>query len=203
MGRKDRRSRGRSGGSDDDLSLSGILDRFTSIDEKVDDLTGEVKELAETNRAIAEVLSGMGGSEVSLPSSNDLPLVADAVIQPALADGVTEPNDYDGNTETVDLEIPRDGYISQVYLSFPAGANQSIGVGLVGRDQESLIPYGPAGVNYVALDDKTVEFSLDYDVDDDESVTFRFINQRVAQSQGDVDDLTAYASGIVVVTEEV
>lgn len=184
-------------------SLSALLDRFTTVDEKLEETNDALRTVVRTNQAIAQALSSLAGEDVDIPSQNDLPLVADAVIQPQLADGVTEPGDYDGNTEAADLNIPRDGVISQVFLSFPAGANQSIGVGLLGRDEEALIPYGPSGVRYVALDDKTVDFNLDYDVDKGESVTARFINERVAETEQEIDELTAYASAIVVVTEEV
>jgi hypothetical protein len=140
---------------------------------------------------------------LDLPSRNDLPLVADAVIEPALADGVTEPSDYDGNTASETLIMPRDGYISEVVLVFPAGANQSVGIGVDGVNDESLVPFGPAGVNYIALDDQSIDFSLDYDVNNDEEIEVRFINSRVAETQDEIDTLSAYASALITVSEEV
>ena len=125
------------------------------------------------------------------------------MIQPALADGVTEPADYDGNTEEVDLNMPVDGTVSRATLAFPSGANQSIGIGVDGVNQESLVPFGPSGTNYIALDDTTSEFDLDYEVQNNETIKVRFINARVAETEAEIDDLTAYASGIIVVTEEV
>lgn len=199
MGRRSRGSGGEAAG--DSIDASALLDRFTTVDDKLQETTDALQSVIQTNAAIAEVLGSISGQEVDVPSRNDLPLVADAVIQPNIADGVAEPGDYSGNTETVDLNIPRDGKLSSVVLSFPSGANQSIGIGVLGRDGEALVPYGPRDVKYVALDDKTITFDLDYDVDKGETVTVRFINQRVARSESAISDLTAYANSIVVVTE--
>lgn len=205
MGRNNRRSnRGRAPSSGNDTGDDEpFIDRYTGVDEQLEVLINEMRDLGRTNAELATAIAGLSGTELELPERNDLPLVADAVIEPQVSDDVSPPSEYDGNTETVDLSIPTDGTVSQVYLSFPAGANQSIGIGIVGTSQESLVPFGPSGVKYVALDDKTVEFSFDYAVSDDETVTARFINERVAETADEIEDLTAYASAIVVVTEEV
>jgi len=205
MGDRSRRTRRDSadpsgGGSE---SLSALLDRFTTVDDKLEDTNDALQSVVRTNKAVAEALSALSGVELDLPSRNDLPLVADAVIEPSLADGVSEPNDYGGNTDSETLVMPRDGYISEIVLVFPAGANQSVGIGVDGVNDESLVPFGPAGVNYIALDDESIDFSLDYDVNNDEEIEVRFINSRVATSQEDIADLTAYASALVTVSEEV
>jgi hypothetical protein len=205
MGDRSRRTRRDSGGSGGggSESLSALLDRFTTVDDKLEDTNDALQSVVRTNKAVAEALSALSGVELDLPSRNDLPLVADAVIEPSLADGVSEPSDYGGNTASETLIMPRDGYISEIVLVFPAGANQSVGIGVDGVNDESLVPFGPAGVNYIALDDESIDFSLDYDVNNDEEIEVRFINSRVATSQEDIADLTAYASALVTVSEEV
>ena len=180
-----------------------FLDQFTDVDEQLQAVVDQLEAVGRTNTALAEAVAALTDTEIDLPSRVDRPLVADAVIEPALADGVTEPGDYDGNTETVTLEMPRSGYISEVVLVFPAGASQSIGVGVEGVNDESLVPFGPSDVNYIALDDQSISFSLDYDVQDGEEIEVNFINAREAQSQADISELTAFASALVTVSEEV
>lgn len=202
----DRRRRGGSGRRDDPtraegLFDGGLLDRFTSIDERLDRTGDALVDVAETNRAVANALSQLTGEQIETPTKNDRPLVADAVIEPQLADGVTEPGDYGGNTAEQTLTMPSSGTVTRITPVFPQGANQSIGIGVDGTDNENLVPFGPAGVNYLALDDKAPDFTLDYAVNKDEELTVRFINEREAASQSDIADLTAYASAIVVVTE--
>lgn len=197
-GNRARSTRSGSGGGDEPF-----FDQLTDIDDQLEDANDALQAVTRTNKAVAEALSALSGVELDLPSRNDLPLVADAVIEPALADGVAEPSDYDGNTASETLIMPRDGYISEVVLVFPAGANQSIGVGVDGVNDESLVPFGPAGVNYIALDDQSIDFSLDYDVNNDEEIEVRFINSRVAETQDEIDTLSAYASALITVSEEV
>ena len=195
------RARATRGGSDS--GDEPFFDRLTEIDDQLEDTNDALQSVVRTNKAVAEALSSLSGVDLDLPSRNDLPLVADAVIEPSLADGVTEPEGYEGNTASKTLVMPRDGYVSEIVLVFPAGANQSIGIGVDGVDNESLVPFGPAGVNYIALDDESIDFSLDYDVNNDEEIGVRFINSRVASSQEDIADLTAYASALVTVSEVV
>lgn len=197
-GNRARSTRSGSGGGDEPF-----FDRLTDIDDQLEDANDALQAVTRTNKAVAEALSALSGVELDLPSRNDLPLVADAVIEPALAGGVTEPSDYDGNTASETLIVPRDGYVSEVVLVFPAGANQSIGIGVDGVNDESLVPFGPAGVNYIALDDESIDFSLDYDVNNDEEIEVRFINSRVAETQDEIDTLSAYASALITVSEEV
>lgn len=188
----------RGGGGDEPF-----FDRLTDIDDQLEDTNEALQSVVRTNKAVAEALSSLSGVDLDLPSRNDLPLVADAVIEPSIADGVTEPDGYEGNTTSETLIMPRDGYISEVVLVFPAGANQSVGIGVRGVNDESLVPFGPAGVNYIALDDESINFSLDYDVNNDEEIEVRFINSRVAESQDEISDLSAYASALITVSEEV
>jgi len=180
-----------------------FLDQFTDVDEQLEAVVDQLEAVGRTNTALAEAVAALTDAEIDLPSRVDRPLVADAVIEPALADGVTEPDDYDGNTETVTLEIPRSGYISEVVLVFPAGASQSVGVGIEGVNDESLVPFGPSDVNYIALDDQSIDFSLDYDVAEGEEIEVNFINAREAQTTDAIADLTAYASSVITVSEEV
>jgi len=194
------RATGSAGDGGDD---EPFLDQYTDVDEQLQAVVDQLESVGRTNTALAEAVAALTDTEIDLPSRVDRPLVADAVIQPALAEGVTEPGDYDGNTETVTLQMPRSGYISEVVLVFPAGANQSVGIGVQGVNNESLIPFGPSDVNYIALDDQSIDFSLDYDVEDGEEIEVNFINGREAQTTEDIADLTAYGSAVVTVSEEV
>lgn len=205
MGR-DRRRGGSA--SRDDVDASGlldgdVLDQFTTIDERLSETEQALTEVVKVNRSIADALAAATGQDVDLPTKADRPLVADAVIEPQLADGVSEPSGYDGNEVVDELSIPTNGTVTRITPVFPQGANQSIGIGIDGTDGENLVPFGPPGVNYLALDDQAPDFNLDYDASKEETLTARFINERVAQDQQEIDELTAYASAIVVVTEEV
>jgi len=179
----DRRQRGGGG----DITAQGILDRFTSVDNLIEETNDTLADVAQTQVAIAEVLSEMSGAELSLPSRNTLPLYSDAVVDA-------------GESDTHEVEIPKDGKLTKVWLTFPQGANQSIGIGVEGVDGESLIPFGPSGYNFIALDGTSVDFDLDYRVQKGETITVNYVNNRNPESG---DDLEAFPSAILIVTEGV
>ena len=80
---------------------------------------------------------------------------------------------------------------------------QSIGIGIEGVDGENLVPYGPDQTRFIALDDKVYDISLDYDVRKGETLTVRFANNRSVGEDDDPEDLVAFPSAILIVTEEV
>ena len=169
-------------GEGESISAAQVLDRFTEVDDLIRETNHTLTRMDQTMNAIGEVLSGISGQELELPSRNSIVLVADAVVEPQ-------------EVEEVDLSIPKDGTLTNILLDYPEGANQSIGIGVKGVDGENLVPYGPSGVNFIALNDTNVDFELDYSVRKDETITVRFINNR--DEGGD----KAYATSIVTITE--
>jgi len=181
----DRRQRG---GGGDSINAQAILDRFTSVDNLIEETNDTLADVAQTQVAISEVLSEMSDVELSLPSRNELPLYSDVVVDA-------------GESETHEVEMPKDGKLTKVWLTFPQGANQSIGIGVEGVDGESLIPFGPSGYNFIALDGTSIDFDLDYRVQKGETITVNYVNNRDPDS--DSDDLEAFPSAILIVTEGV
>lgn len=115
--------------------------------------------------------------------TTELPLVSSAVVP-------------QGDTANEDIRVPKDGRLTDVYLSFPAGANQSLAMGIRGVDNESLIPYGPKDHKYIALSDTVVQFSLDYRVEKGENLTVEYVNNRPPENDED-----GFLTAILVVTE--
>ena len=178
----DRRQRG---GGGDAINAQGILDRFTSVDNLIEETNDTLADVAQTQVAIAELLAEMSDTELSLPSRNELPLYSDAIVAA-------------GESETDEVEMPKDGKLTKVWLTFPQGSNQSIGIGIEGVDGESLIPYGPSGYNFIALDGTSIDFDLDYRVQKGETLTVKYVNNR---NPDNGDDLEAFPSAILIVTE--
>lgn len=195
MGRNNRRD-GRGQGT---TRAQGPLDRFTEVDDLLRETNNTLTTLDSTVRSLAEAIDDQTDIEIELPVQNELPLVADAVIAPDVTAGSGLDTD---NTEQFDLNIPRSGRVTRVLLAFPQGANQSVGIGVAGADGQQLIPFGPSGTKFVALDGETVEFELDYPVEKGETVTVNFVNTRQAETEQEVEDLTAFANAIVTVTED-
>lgn len=196
MGRNDnssRRSRGRSSrGSSadsagqsggDGIPASGLLDLFTDVDDLLREVNDTLQGLSANQAAVGELLADMTNREIDLPNRNDLPLVSAEVVS-TTAGIVTD-----------EIEVPKDGILSEVSLTWPQGSNQSVGIGVVGVDGESLVPYGPADHKFIALDDVTKDFDLDYAVSKGETLTVRYVNNR------NVDE-DAYPSAILTITEE-
>lgn len=199
MGNRDRRgvrgsrSSGSRESSESGVRANQILDRFTSVDDKLDETVDVLQDVVQTNAVLIDALADITDVDITRPERNDRPLVAAESIEPE-------------DTVTTELTVPNDGYVSDVYLSFPTGANQSVGIGVVGTDGEALVPFGPSEVDYIALDGETVDFELDYNVQDDETITVRFANSRSVPddaTEEEIAELTTFATAVVVVTEEV
>jgi hypothetical protein len=114
-------------------------------------------------------------------AQSDLPLVDAQLVE-------------QGGEVSNDVTVPKDGYLTHVYLDFPSGANQSLGIGVRGADDESLVPYGPKGFKYVALNDTTIDFTPNYRVEKGDNLTVEYVNNRPVDEPG-------YLTTILVVTE--
>lgn len=200
MGRDNRSRRGRgrsSGGSsaggdttEGGIAASGVLDAFTDVDNILREVQNTLSETNDTlqslsanQSAVAELLADMTNQEVDVGYTSELSLVSAEVVPAS------------GSVVEDEIRVPEDGILSQVYLTWPQGSNQSIGIGVVGVDGESLVPFGPANHKFIALDDVTVDFDLQYPVSEGETLTVRYVNNRNA-------DEDAYPSVILVITEE-
>lgn len=180
------------------ISQQQILDRFTSVDDLLRETNSTLEQTVNVNQALAANIGALAealGEDVELSdfAAKERPVVSDAIVEP-------------GERETDEIEVPSDGRLTDVRLSFPQGSAQSIGIGLKGRDGESLVPFGPPGAEFIALDNTVEEFELDYDVQKGETVTVRYINNREATNPDDpdeIEELTAFPSAVVTFTEEV
>lgn len=181
-------STSRQGADGEAISASGVLDLFTDVDDllrevnetltSMDDTLGSV---SDNQVALGNVLNRLTEEDADLPSRIDRPLVDDETVQ-------------QGETVENDIEVPKDGRLTQVYLSFPEGANQSLGIGVRGVNEESLVPFGPKGHKFIALDDRVVSFDLDYRVEKGEKLSVEYVNNRPVDEEG-------YLTAILVVTE--
>ena len=184
-------------GAEESISARQILDRFTSVDDLLRETNSTLEQTVSANQELAANVGALAealGEDVDLSdfAAKERPVVSDAIVEP-------------GERETDEIEVPSDGRLTDVRLSFPQGSAQSIGIGLKGRDGESLVPFGPPGAEFIALDNTVEQFRLDYDVQKGETVTVRYINNREAADPDDpdeIEELTAYPSAIVTFTEQ-
>jgi len=171
--RKSRRSnRGRgsgSGGMTAQQVLSGFLDRFTSVDELLQQLDQTVSSLDTNVRNLSEALDEQTDLEIEVTQENQSARAYDYSTVVASTTSEASP-------ETVSFNIPSAGTVTKAVVGWPDGAQQAVGVGVKGVDGESLIPAGPSGARYVALNDKVLEFPLNDQVSKGESYTIEFAN---------------------------
>ena len=182
-------------GAEEPISARQILDRFTSVDDLLRETNSTLEQTVSTNQSLAANIGALAealGEDVKLSDfgAEELPVVSDAIVEP-------------GERVTDEITVPANGRLTDIRLSFPQGSAQSIGIGLKGRDGESLVPFGPPGAEFIALDNTVETFELDYDVQKDETVTVRYINNREADNPDDpeeVEELTAFPSAVVTFT---
>jgi len=191
MGRRNRRNDS-TRNDQESVTANQILDGFTSVDNLVRETNQMLQQTLSTNQALAQNVGALAdalGEDVDLSdfAAEELPVVSDAIVEP-------------GEEIEDEINVPEDGIITDVRLSFPQGSAQSIGIGLEGRDGESLVPFGPSGAKFIALDNTVEKFNLNYDVQKGETVTVRYINNREATDPDDpeeIEELTAFPSAIV------
>ena len=174
MGDDRRRRRGRSDGSRNDSIpanqvLGGILDRFTSVDEILSRLDQTVSSLDSNVRELTSALNEQTDLSIEVTQSAKEERAYDF-------SQVVESASSENDPQTDTFDIPHDGEITKVVIGWPDGAQQAVGVGVSGVDGESLIPAGPTGARYVALNDKVLEFELSDTVSKGEQYNLQFAN---------------------------
>ena len=161
----------------DQTTASGLLDYFTSVDNKLDEvgeqITTLVQAVGKVNQNIAALVDLQGGDSVSL---REFPFSLAAEV-PA-------------NTPRLDplsnsFEAPFDCTITEVYLGFPAGVQQSVGVQLSDGVGEIWVPRGGTSSTvsngerdpeFLTEADQTITVSLNVDVDEGEPIVASFIS---------------------------
>ena len=190
MGRRtnDRHDRQSSTGREPEgVSARQILDRFTSVDDLLEQTNKTLSELEQTQRALAAALDKQTDLEVEVEqrNQNELPYDLSQVV----------PEDTPSNNpKTADLEVPKDGTLSRVVFGWPDGAQQALGIGLRGTDGEQLIPRGPSPTQFTGLNDKTLTYEQDYPVQSGDTLTVRFANNDPEEEH--------FANAILFITEE-
>lgn len=174
MGRRS----GRNGDRDrspDTAEARGIIDNLTSVD---DILRETNKKLDELTTAISQEQPPLtpdtpeGGYEppTSTPASNTPPTYPYDYSQ------VVDAQTFESEAITETFVAPSDGVIRRVVLGWPAGTQQAVGIGLRDADGSSLIPRGPSGANFLAYDDQVLSFAINANVQDDDEIEIRYIN---------------------------
>ena len=189
----DRHTRSNSRGGEESITARQILDRFTSVDDLLRETNSTLEQTVAVNEALAANIGSLAealGEDVDLSdfAAAELPIVSDAIVEP-------------GEQVTDEIVVPEDSVLTDVRLSFPQGSAQSVGIGVVGRDGESLVPFG--GGQFIALDNTVETFELNYDVQKDETITVRYVNNREADDPNDpaeIQELTAFPSAVVTFT---
>lgn len=178
-----RRNRGRRSGSENQAPqgpprmeqlFGGFIDRFTDVDEILRDLDATVEKMDDNVRSLVTALDDQTALDIEVTQS---PPAERPYNFSEVVDADTPANDP--ITET--WSIPHDGTVTKMIIGWPDGSQQTAGVGVVGTQGESLIPAGPRGSNYIALNDKTLTFNLDDDVSKGEEYEFRFANTDTEQ----------------------
>lgn len=164
MGNRDRRgtraSRDTTAEQSGDTPEAQLRDRLTGVDDTLRALEATVDTLDNTVNALVDSLD-------SQTAPAERPYDLSQVIP---AD--TPTNDPETDTWT----IPRDGTVTKLILGWPDGTQQAAGIGLRGKDGESLVPAGPKGSKFVALNDKVLTFNLADAVAKNDTYTFEFVN---------------------------
>lgn len=175
MGDRDRRSGGsnrrnvRSRETTGNAPFDGALDRFTQLDELVERLNSTVDDLNQNVSGLVGALNDQTALDVDVTQS---PPAERPYNFTTLIEADTPTND----PKTEVWSIPHDGTVTKVIIGFPDGAQQAAGVGVRGTDGEALIPAGPSGSKFIALNDKTLTFNVDDTVAKEDEYTFRFAN---------------------------
>lgn len=189
MGRHDRNGRHSRARESEGQPVTSrqILDRFTSVDDLIEQTNQTLSELEQTQRALATALDEQTELEVEVEqrNQNELPYDLSQVV----------PEDTPTNSpETVEFEVPKDGTLTRVLFGWPDGAQQALGIGLRGTQGEQLIPRGPSPTQFTGLNDKTVTYEQDYPVQSGETLTVRYANNDPEQEH--------FANVILFITED-
>lgn len=152
----------------DDPSMSALLDPLISADDVLRSIRDE---------EIPNIVSILQQQSQALES-----------IAGAVSDGDTSRSDaftfgysatVPANTSTIDpveveRDMPFDGRLTQLVVSFPSGTQQAVGVQVARADDEQLAPRGESG--YIALDGGFQPFDLRVNVANGETIKARFAN---------------------------
>lgn len=145
-----------------------LLDRFTGLDEYLEALVPEVREIRDEVQAattqLGEIATAVGGRNVVQRESwqYDFSQEIPANTQPADNFEITE-------------EIDGDGRITQIVVGWPDGTNQLVGVRVRRSSGEKLFPRNE-GSDYVAMNDFSEDFRLNADVVDGEEIAVEAVN---------------------------
>jgi len=165
-GRRSFQSSSASNTSGDPTRASGLLDPLTSVDEQLQSVNATLSQIA----VLLDSQSGDDGSEDGLVSRTQKP------IYPFDFSRSVTPDTPKSSPETATFTAPAAGTVRRVVLGWPLGTQQAVGIGLDGPDEAALIPRGPAEAEYIGFDDKVLSFNLNEDLQDDDEVNIRFVN---------------------------
>lgn len=162
---------------DERVEANQLLDHFTSVDEKVDELSTEVSDQTDVLQGMANGISAIAqelGTEVDVGAGSEFPFEMSTTVPTS----ATRQNPHE-----VTIEIPFDATITSVHIGFPAGTQQAVGVQLGTAIGERWIPRGGVeqsgsgdDAQYIAFSDHVIQIDLGIDVDADNPITARFVN---------------------------
>lgn len=175
-------------GNPDEVALSGLLDRLTTVDDKIDTTNQILSDMEEIEsqqlQALADFISQTTdidrGEIASQPS--EFPFGMSAEVPP--------------NTPRLDplqrsFDAPYDALITDVLIGFPDGVQQAVGVQMsngVGTTwiprggETSTIAAGSREPEYVTENDTTIKVTLNVEVDEGEPVVAEFISNDPSES---------------------
>lgn len=156
--------------SNDSVRGSGLLDPLTSVDEQLESVNATLAEIATLLESQGTGGDGADGSDEGLVPRFQPPVYPFDFSTSVTADTPKS------NPETATFTAPADGTVRRVILGWPLGTQQAVGIGLDGPDEAALIPRGPAEAEYIGFDDKVLSFNLNEDLQDDDEINIRFIN---------------------------
>lgn len=147
------------------MSGSGPLDRITSIDNEIetlqDDVHSVISQLQTTNELLAGIADQLGADDDLDPFSElysyDLSHVVDADTTRAEPFAAT-------------WTAPYDLTIVEAIIYHPDGANQAVGTGIRDSDGNSIVPKGPSGQRYHALNDVSLHVEPDHRMPEDDQI---------------------------------
>ena len=153
---------------------SGVADTFTRIDELLAEQNDILRELnTSVSRTGAGTVSDPTDTTTrggSLPPRDAPPVFSYDFSSLVAADTfATDP-------DTVEFVVPQNGTIRRALLGWPLGTQQAVGIGVLGPDKESLIPRGPADAEFLAYDNEVLSFGLNVDVEKDDKLTIKRVN---------------------------
>lgn len=170
---RDRGKSASSGGAGDgaraEQILGGLFDRFTSVDEILRNLDATVSSLNSNVQELAVALDSQTGLDINVTRDSESERPYDYSETVPANTPLTDP-------ETNTFQAPQDGVVNRIVIGWPEGAQQAVGVGVDGTNQESLVPAGPKDAKYIGLNDKVLEFRVNDDVAKGEEYTIRYAN---------------------------